>query len=255
MRSRQVSLPRLRWRTTPGSLEPGARRACGDALQRGDLVEHRQPASSSRRHARRGRAPAPSAGAIDGDDLSGGDGVARPRAPARRRRTPAHGAVTTVSIFIALTTSSASPACTSSPSRDADVDDRAAHRAARRASLAGGDRRAAGPAAARWRRGRAAERGGLLVERACSAAPCVAVRGSSGASASSVVRASPARTLGMGQDRAQLGAVGRQPGDVELVERAPRAVDGASRATPTSSTGRSPWPAAGRTAAAARSPT
>ena len=45
--------------------------------------------------------------------------------------------------------------------------------------------------------------------------------------------------------------VGRQPGDVELVQRAPRAVDRRGEACPRSPTGRSPWPAADRTAAAA----
>jgi hypothetical protein len=106
MRSRHVSLPRLRWRTTPGS-STRRQAGVGQPLQLGDVVEHRQPGRPRAGRAVAGRAVA---GAIDGDDRS------------RRRRRRCHveqrddGAaarrVTTASIFIALITSSASPAPT-----------------------------------------------------------------------------------------------------------------------------------------------
>ncbi len=110
MRSRQVSLPRLRWRTTPGSSEPGARRACAMRLQGRDLVEDRRPATG----ARGGTGEPPCRRAVGRRERRPPPGRRRPRRPARvagsAATTPAHGATTAVSIFIALTTSSVSPA-------------------------------------------------------------------------------------------------------------------------------------------------
>ena len=90
MRSRQVSLPRLRWRTTPGSVEPGARRAaarpCSSATSSSTGSQRVLAAAGST------AAPADVARRDDGDDLSCGDGVARLQRQhaddARRRTAP-----------------------------------------------------------------------------------------------------------------------------------------------------------------------
>ena len=63
MRSRQVSLPRLRWRTTPGSFEPGASRVWAIACSAATFVEQRRP-GVVRRHRRARPAAAPAAGVM-----------------------------------------------------------------------------------------------------------------------------------------------------------------------------------------------
>ena len=86
MRSRQVSLPRLRWRTTPGSFEPGARRACAMRCSVRDLVEHRRPGVGSGGERRRAAVarPTPSRRRDHRHHLAGGDGVAGAPGAARR---------------------------------------------------------------------------------------------------------------------------------------------------------------------------
>ena len=58
--------------------------------------------------------------------------------------TPAQGAVTAVSIFMALTTISVSPAFTASPGRGLELDDRAGHAGIRRPACAVGHRQRTG---------------------------------------------------------------------------------------------------------------
>ena len=216
MRSRQVSLPRLRWRTTPGSSEPGARRLWAMRLQGRDLVQHRRPAVV-RRSRRRGLGRA-GGGLDDGEDLPAVDRVAR--RPARRSAatTPAQGAVTDVSIFMALTTNSRSPAFTGGAFARLDLDDRARMRAFDRPRARSAPA-AAGQAARSQHRGR--DRGLPPAGRGTAARPTLAVaapaQGLGQQRGARVAR--PERRDGPGW-RAAARQVGRQAGDVELVERA-----------------------------------
>ena len=110
MRSRHVSLPRARWRTTPGSLDPGASRAAAD-------WRSWVTSSSTGCHASlvRSLPDATSRGATTATIAPSATGSPGARSSVRTT-TPAQGAVTTASIFIALTTSSPSPGRTTSPS-------------------------------------------------------------------------------------------------------------------------------------------
>ena len=92
MRSRQVSLPRLRWRTTPGSFEPGASRAWAIACRAATsssigaqlssaVTARRGPGGAGRRR-------------DDGQDLPALDRVADGSAAPGSSTTPAQGAVT-----------------------------------------------------------------------------------------------------------------------------------------------------------------
>ena len=250
MRSRQVSLPRLRWRTTPGSVEPGARRSCGDAPAAprprrasasslsSAAARRSGPGGAGRRldhgedlACRRRRRPTDSDANV-GDDAGAGrrDGGLHlhgaddeQRVAGVHRRRPRERLMSTIEPRIGLST----------------------------ASCPGGTGKAAGRRGAlaprpRPQRSRPAGRG-------TAARPVFAFAGSI-ASASSVVRASPARNSGCARiARSWSRLVGSR--DVELVQRARASGRRRSRSSPRSRTGRSPWPAADRTAAAARSPT
>ena len=219
MRSRHVSLPRMRWRTTPGSSEPGRQPGGGQAAAA--RRRRRAPAATSPR----GRAPTPSswptsAGATTATTASLVERVARlqveeadDRATARRGHDGLHlhGADHEQAVAGAHEVADGDP----------DVDHGAAHRAAHRAAGPGRRRAPARVGAARGRRRRHRHRARRAARpaRRCRST-------SSGASASSVVRASPARTVGVGEDPEQLGAVGRQTGDVERRHGPAGAVDG-----------------------------
>ena len=111
MRSRQVSLPRLRWRTTPGSSEPGARRRCASAR----MVSTSRSSGAHASSAAAGRL-LPAAGVISANTCP-----ASTLSPAASgwtaATTPSQDAATCASIFMALTVSKVSPAATASPSR------------------------------------------------------------------------------------------------------------------------------------------
>ena len=230
----------------PGPSSPGARRAAARPCSAATSSSTGSHVSSRRRleaagdvaRARRRRRPGPGP-------------PRRPAAAAARApTTPAHGAVTTVSIFIALTTIRASPASTSSPTDArtstttppiglahallAGVDVEPERRDVRRRGRAGRVERSSSGAAWRDRRRprrRRRELGRLGEQRRAGVA---------------------APDVGVGEDRRQLGEVRRQPADVELVDGPPGPVDGVGDVGGRRPC-RSPWPAAGRTAAAARS--
>ena len=147
---------------------------------------------------------------------------------------------------MALTTNSRSPAFTSAPSRALMSTTEPACGLSTASCPGGtGNGRAGGGAGT----AAAPQARDLLVEELQRS--CLRLRRGSIASASSVVRALPARNVGMRQDRAQLVAgwsAGRRCGT-----RPARGACGRrrSRSSPRSRTGRSAWPAADRTAAAA----
>ena len=226
----------------------GRQARVGEALEGGDVVEHRRPrlARAPARRPRPGRRRPGAMTATTCPAATASPGQ-RPGAPT----TPAHGAVTTVSIFIALMTSRASPAATSVAGSATRTSTTAPAIGLRTGLLTGADVERRARSAAGGRR----------------AAPCAVVEGgerprrrpsplrrsaSSGASASSVVRASPARTSGWARmPRSWARLVGRPA--MWNSSRARRARSTATATSGVERTSRSPWPAAGRTAAAARS--
>ena len=233
MRSRQVSLPRLRWRTTPGSSEPGASARGRGACSARDLVEHgaqvsRPPVARRRRRLAR-RRPARSR-----------------RRPGRRRRcrrrrvgasaatTPAQGAVT-VRLHLHGAHDHQRVAGRDGVAGGArDLDDRAAHAGVRRPRGPVAHRQRPAPAA-RWRRRGRAEGCGLLVEQRERARRRPGRRRQLGASASRVVRGVAGADLGVGEDGPQLRAgwsAGRRSWN--SVQRAAGAVDGAEARSPRS---------------------
>ena len=203
IRSRHVSFPRLRWRTTPGSSEPGASRWWA-------RVRIAATSSSTGVH--------PSASFLvawtaDSDSaVSSGVSVistwpAVTPSPACKGSAactvPAHGATTTDSIFIALTTAKGAPAATESPTsaRNSTRLPVTGHSTARWSAprSSGGSSGAAAasgvgprppPPAAACRSRKATVSAG-----SCSL-PRPSTVESAGSSASNVVRASPARTRG-----------------------------------------------------------
>ena len=247
MRSRQVSLPRVRWRTTPGSSRARGQPGIGQALQLGDVVEHRKPASVAVDRRRRRRRWPTSAGATTAttwpapSSWSPGCRSRRPTTAPRARR--GHDGLHLHRADHEQTVAGAHEVA----DRDPDVDDGAAHRGAHRLLVgADGERRAG--------RRRAGRRAVIVVElRRAARASAPLPLTSSGASASSVVRASPARTAGWSRIPSSWAAVGRQPGEVERRRRARRVRSTAAATSGPTERGRSPWPAAGRTAAAGRS--
>ena len=217
MRSRQVSLRRLRWRTTPGSVEPGASRLCAIACRAATLSSIGvQPSSAAAAGA---ALAAPAAGLITARIWL--PSTASPTdSGANVATTPEQGAATEVSIFMALTTNSRSPAFTSAPSRAlmSTIDPACG---LSMASCPGGTGK--GRAGGRAGAAAAPEARDLLVEELQRAR--FRLRGLDRLGEQRRPRVAGAE-LGMRQDRAQLVAVGRHADDVELVERAPRAVDG-----------------------------
>ena len=227
MRSRQVSLPRLRWRTTPGSVEPGAKRAWAIACSAATCVQHRRPAVLAvvaRAGVGAGRTGAMVATiwpAATAPPTSTG---------ASSATTPAQGAVTAVSIFMALTTSRVSPAATVAPGLDRDLDHRAGHRAfdaclAVRAPSSDGR-----PVSAGWSTRRAAVRAPPPAARASASAPAAAGgaawRGQLGMlGQQGGARIAGAHSSGRARMARSDAQVGRQAGDLELVQRARRAVE------------------------------
>ena len=112
MRSRQCSLPRLRWRTTPGSSESGPKRSSASRCS--------VCTSSSSGSQPLGAAPAlgvPPASAPVSTTASASPAASwSPGCKSRSAETvPSHGALTSVSIFMADSTTSACPAVTASP--------------------------------------------------------------------------------------------------------------------------------------------
>ena len=241
-----------------GVLRAGREARVRDALQR--ARSRRAPAPTVSRRARAARQPSRPRRRrrrITATHLAGDDASPAARSLQRRRPTPAHGATTAVSIFIALMTSRVSPAATTSPSRDAALRPRCPRSGTRRARCpARSVRRRSLPAALPRPARRPAPAPTLLEQRQRPVAGAVRRPRSAArdARSSSVVRASPARTPASSEDGAQLREVGRQ--SRRCGTRRARAASGRapSRTSPTSSTSRSPSPAAGRTAAAARSP-
>ncbi|MFT3855592.1 MAG: hypothetical protein QM733_23115 [Ilumatobacteraceae bacterium] len=188
IRSRQVSLPRLRWRTTPGSSEPGARRAWASACSL--ATSSRTGSQVSSRATSIVDGPASSDGSITATISSPASDAPTARSATAITR-PLHGAVTVLSIFIALTTTRPSPARTTSPA------------ATRTSTIVPpiGLRAACCPVAA----GSGGRAGAAVLGVAPTAAPApptsaatglAASADRSGTSASSVVRASAWRTSG-----------------------------------------------------------
>ena len=187
MRSRQVSLRRLRWRTTPGSVEPGARRLWAIACRAVTLSSIGvQPSSAAAAGA---ALAAPAAGLITARIWLPSTASPTDR-DANVATMPEQGAATEVSIFMALTTNSRSPAFTSAPSRALmSTIDPACGLSMASCPGGTGKGRAGGALAPRPR-----PRLATCWSRNCSA-PVFALAGSI-ASASSVVRALPARNSG-----------------------------------------------------------
>ena len=103
----------MRWRTTPGSLEPGANLTWAIACSAATFAIIGAQPSAAATACRAARVSASSEGAITATTWLG-DTVA-PTSAASAVTTPAHGAVTEVSIFMALITISVSPAETVVP--------------------------------------------------------------------------------------------------------------------------------------------
>ena len=198
MRSRQVSLRAVALAHHAGIVRAGREPLVGDRLQRRDLVQHRRPAVV-RRHRRRGAGGA-GRRLDDGEDLPALDRVADGRAAPGSSTTPAQGAATDVSIFMALTTNSRSPAFTATALAHLDLDDGARMRAfdglvpGRHRQRAG--RRPRSPHRGRARGRRPAGRG-TAARRACRLRR---VDGFGEQGGARIARPE----LGMGQDGAQL---------------------------------------------------
>ena len=218
MRSRHVSLPRPRWRTTPGILRARSQPGLGEAPQLGDLVEHREP----RLLALPGDAASADTPSADGATSATTVSWAT-MSPGRRSRSPAmvpaHGAVTTASIFIALMTSRPSPGRTASP-----VATRTSTTVPpiglRTASWPGPT--ASPESVARGRRAASSDAGVERGERRASAPSAAGQLGCFGEQRRAGVTGAHRRVI---EDRQQLGPVGRQPGEVERLDGAPGAVD------------------------------
>ena len=230
MRSRQVSLRRLRWRTTPGSFEPGARRLWAIASRAETLSSIGvQPSSAA---AGAAALAAPAAGLITAR-ICPPSTVSPTASAASAVTTPAQGAWTDVSIFMALTTNSRSPAFTAAPSRAlTSTTEPACGLSMASCPVGTGSGRPGGALAHRGR-----VRGLPPAGRGTAAHPTWpwAVARALGQQRGARV-AGP--ELGMRQDGAQLVAVGRHADDLELVERAAACGRPPRRRCPRSPTGR-----------------
>ena len=197
-----------------GIVRAGRQPLVGDRLQGRDLVQHRRPAFVA---VTVGAARAAPAAGLMTARICPPSTVSPTASGASVSTTPAQGAVTAVSIFMALTTISRSPAFTWPPSRTlmSTTEPASGFRRPRARPAPAAD----GPAARSPRLGR--DRAPRPAGRGTAArrpSPCGASDRLGEQGGARIAGAD----LRMRQDGAQLVEVGRQAGDVELVERARR---------------------------------